>query len=206
MAELARHLSDNRRVVTAKDPSDSTSAPAKTGRKGRKAERKSRVTEPIVDPTATLVPSEVSTEHTVLVRRSPRYFRFIAVGVVVGLIVTVILTFSFPEQADFNNAQVFGFVGLIAVVTGAALGSIVAIVVDRIVGRKPREAVMVTTERFLVDESAEAEAAAETEAEAEASAPDPGASVDSGAAVDYSGAANPEPTAGESTERSGRTD
>lgn len=163
-------------MVTAKDPSNSASPKARTGRKGRKAERAGRVNEPILDPNATLLPSEVSTEHTVLVRRSPRYFRFMAVGVVIGLIVTVILTFSFPEQADFNNAQVFGFVGLIAVVTGAALGAIVAIIVDRVVSRKPLEAVMVTTERFLVDESAEAEAA--TAAEAQAAGVQPAEALD----------------------------
>lgn len=79
-------------------------------------------------------PARTSSESraSVSVRRAPRYFRFMAVGAAVGVIVSIALTFSFPEQEDFSRLQVLGFTGLFIVAVAVALGALVAIVIDRV--------------------------------------------------------------------------
>ncbi|MGD8169847.1 hypothetical protein ACEXOS_021760 [Herbiconiux sp. P16] len=81
-----------------------------------------------------------TTESTgaVSVRRAPRYYRFMAVGFAVGLLVTIILTFAFPEQDSFNRLQVFGFVGLFVVALFVAIGALVAIALDRASRKRSR--------------------------------------------------------------------
>ena len=81
-----------------------------------------------------------TTESTgaVSVRRAPRYYRFMAVGFAVGLLVTIGLTFGFPERDDFNRLQVFGFVGLFVVALFVAIGAIVAIALDRASRKRAR--------------------------------------------------------------------
>jgi uncharacterized membrane protein YbhN (UPF0104 family) len=78
------------------------------------------------------------TVDTVSVRRAPRYYRFMAVGLVVGVIVSVVLTFSFPEQDDFTRFQVLGFTGLFIVAICVALAAVVALLVDRSSRRRAR--------------------------------------------------------------------
>jgi uncharacterized membrane protein YbhN (UPF0104 family) len=78
------------------------------------------------------------TVDTVSVRRAPRYYRFMAVGLVVGVIVSVALTFSFPEQDDFTRFQVLGFTGLFIVAICVGLAAVVALVVDRSSRRRAR--------------------------------------------------------------------
>jgi hypothetical protein len=75
---------------------------------------------------------------SVSVRRAPRYYRFMAVGFAVGLLATIILTFAFPEQEDFNRLQVFGFVGVFLVALFVAVGAIVAIALDRASRKRSR--------------------------------------------------------------------
>ncbi|RFA17953.1 hypothetical protein B7R23_14950 [Subtercola boreus] len=70
-------------------------------------------------------------DDTVTIHRSPRYFRFMTAGAIVGLIIALVLTFVFPEPPGFNPAQIFGFLGLLFVVVGVAAGAVVALVIDR---------------------------------------------------------------------------
>lgn len=85
-------------------------------------------------------PARLSRESRapVSVRRAPRYFRFMAVGAAVGVLVSIALTFSFPEQEDFSRLQVLGFTGLFIVAVAVALGALVAIVLDRVSRRRAR--------------------------------------------------------------------
>ncbi|WP_440707992.1 hypothetical protein [Herbiconiux sp. YIM B11900] len=85
-------------------------------------------------------PARTSSESraTVSVRRAPRYFRFMAVGAAVGVLVSIALTFSFPEQEDFSRLQVLGFTGLFIVAIAVALGALVAIAIDRASRRRAR--------------------------------------------------------------------
>ncbi|WP_104162551.1 hypothetical protein [Cryobacterium sp. N22] len=83
-----------------------------------------------VEPTETVV-----SEETLVVRRSPRYTSFMIVGAVVGALLALLLTVIFPRNADFDPAQVFGFLLLGGVAIGVAVSCLIAMVLDRIVGR-----------------------------------------------------------------------
>jgi hypothetical protein len=80
-------------------------------------------------------------ERTVIVRRAPRYFNFMLLGAIVGALAAFILTVSFPENPQFGRLQVFGYLLLALVAIGVGLGCLVAIVLDRFVGRTGAEAV-----------------------------------------------------------------
>ncbi len=74
----------------------------------------------------------------VSVRRAPRYYRFMAVGAAIGLLLTLIVTFAYPEQGEFSRLQVIGFTALFIIAIFVALGAIVALVIDRISRRRAR--------------------------------------------------------------------
>ena len=85
------------------------------------------------------------TSDTVTVRRVPRYGRFITLGALVGAVVALILTFAFSgeptiegELLEFDRGQVFGFLLLICATVGAALGAVVALLIDRSTARRAR--------------------------------------------------------------------
>ncbi|GGF29764.1 hypothetical protein [Subtercola lobariae] len=81
-------------------------------------------------------------DDSVRIHRAPRYFRFMVAGGVVGLIVALILTFSFPEPPGFDFSQVFGFLALFLAVFGFAVGAVVALLVDRASRRAARTVMM----------------------------------------------------------------
>ncbi len=95
-----------------------------------------------------------STVETAQVRRSPRFGAFMALGALLGVVVSLILTFVFDgtgEKSPFTGfeyspAQVFGFVALICVPLGVALVGLLAVLLDRTVGRRTRD-VRITHER-----------------------------------------------------------
>jgi hypothetical protein len=99
------------------------------------------------DDSTSPAPAPASSIHNVVVRRSPRYVRFILVGVVLAILITLILTFVFPEQPNYSRAQVFGFVGIILVTLFVGLSCAVAVLVDRFSSRRARTIVMTTSER-----------------------------------------------------------
>lgn len=88
--------------------------------------------------------------ETVQVRRAPKYSVFLAVGAAVGLLVAMILTFAFDGSAQispntgliYSPGQVFGFLSLITVSAGVAVGGLVALVLDRVLARRTREVVV----------------------------------------------------------------
>ncbi|RLP73186.1 hypothetical protein D9V32_14750 [Mycetocola tolaasinivorans] len=82
------------------------------------------------------LPREERTRTTVTVRRSPKYVTFIAIGGVVGIVAAMLLTVNFPENDTYSAGQIFGFLALVCVVFGVAIFGILAIILDRIVGRK----------------------------------------------------------------------
>jgi hypothetical protein len=84
---------------------------------------------------------EHSQDHieTARVRRAPKISVFLLLGAAVGVLVAMILTFSFNGTADpspntgveYSQGQVFGFLALICVPIGIALAGIVALLLDR---------------------------------------------------------------------------
>ncbi len=78
----------------------------------------------------------------VTVRRSPRYVNFMILGAVLGAILALVLTVSFPDTAEFGAGQVFGFLLLAGVVAGVAVGAVAAMVIDRVAARSARTVVV----------------------------------------------------------------
>lgn len=95
--------------------------------------------------------------ETVTVRRAPKYGIFFLFGAAIGVVAAMILTLSFSGTAEaspntgieYGSMQVFGFMLLICVPVGLALGGAVALVLDRTVGRRTRR-VRVGHERVQV--------------------------------------------------------
>ena len=87
--------------------------------------------------------------------RAPRYTNFMILGAILGVLSALILTVIFPENAEFSQAQVFGFLLLAGVASGVGLGCLLALLLDRIVGRR---STTVVADRLSRSESRAAEA------------------------------------------------
>lgn len=105
------------------------------------------------DHTAPASGESVVGETTALVHRSPRYFNFMLLGAVIGAIAAFVLTVAFPDNPDFGKTQVFGFLLLAGVAVGVALGSLVALILDRL-GRSRTVAVDKVVEKVTPAEPA----------------------------------------------------
>lgn len=92
------------------------------------------------------------TSDAVTVRRAPRYPAFILAGLAAGVLVALVLTFAFPENAEYDRGQVFGFLLLWAGAIGAAVGGVVALLVDRALEKRRREAVAEHEATHYVDD------------------------------------------------------
>ncbi|HET8926929.1 MAG TPA: potassium transporter Trk [Microbacterium sp.] len=84
-------------------------------------------------------------EHAT-VRRSPRYGIFLALGAALGVFVAMILTFAFngndrlaDNGAMYSDGQVFGFLALVGVAAGLLAGGGLALILDKVVGRRPKQ-------------------------------------------------------------------
>lgn len=84
---------------------------------------------------------------TVRVRRAPKYGVFLLLGAALGVLAATVLTLAFDGTAlpspnsgmEYSTMQVFGFVTLICVPIGIAVGGAVALILDRVVGRRSRD-------------------------------------------------------------------
>ena len=93
----------------------------------------------------------------VRVRRAPKISVFLAAGAVLGVIVAMILTFSFDSSGQvspntglvYSQGQVFGFLTLVFVPVGIALAAVVVLILDR---RSRRHAHTVTVDHQSVQE------------------------------------------------------
>ena len=83
----------------------------------------------------------VTTALTVTVHRAPRYRNFMLLGAVAGVLLALVLTVSFPENDEYARTQIFGFLLLGGLALGTTLGGVVALVIDRVIGRSPRSVV-----------------------------------------------------------------
>ena len=92
------------------------------------------------------------TSDAVTVRRAPRYPAFIGLGIVLGALVALVLTFAFPESGGYDRGQVFGFLLLWCGAFGAALGGVTALVVDRMLARRAGAGVAEHESTHLVED------------------------------------------------------
>ena len=91
----------------------------------------------------------VRAEATVTLHRAPRYRNFMLLGAILGVLLALILTVAFPENEDYDRVQIFGFLLLGGVAVGTTLGAVVALVIDRIIGRSKMS---VVADRLSIDE------------------------------------------------------
>ena len=106
-------------------------------------------------------PGAVIEEHieTVRLRRSPKYAVFLAAGAAFGVIVAMILTFTFNGTVGtspntgmvYSSGQVFGFLMLICVTVGVVVGGVTALILDRVLAGRTRD-VMVDRESVRVED------------------------------------------------------
>lgn len=87
--------------------------------------------------------------ETVSVRRAPKYGVFLGAGAFVGILFALILTFAIDgtgvspyTQVVYSQLQVFGFTALICVVAGVTAGAVVALVFERVLGRRTRQVIV----------------------------------------------------------------
>jgi uncharacterized membrane protein len=93
--------------------------------------------------------------ETVRVRRVPKYSVFVAAGAALGILVAMILTFTYDGTLEvspntgmvYSQAQVFGFLALICITVGVVVGGVAALILDRVFSRRTRE---VTVDRERV--------------------------------------------------------
>ena len=115
-----------------------------------------------------------SAEHhfeSARVRRSPRYAMFLIAGAALGILVALALTFAFDgtaekspaTQVQYSISQVFGFLVLVCITVGVALGGAVALLIDRSMSRRTRE-VRIDHEHIEVADETAAPAPAPDEA------------------------------------------
>ena len=84
--------------------------------------------------------------ETVTVRRVPKHSVFMVLGAVLGVVVAAILTFAFPGTqqpsatgVEYSAMQVFGFLALAGIAVGLAVGAVVALILERVIGRRTRQ-------------------------------------------------------------------
>ena len=83
-------------------------------------------------------------------RRAPKFSVFLLVGAALGVLVAMILTFAFNGTSDvspntglvYSQGQVFGFMLLVCIPIGLAVGGIVALVLDRRSSRRTKDVIV----------------------------------------------------------------
>lgn len=85
-------------------------------------------------------------ERLVEIRTAPSYPAFIALGVVLGLVVAFLVTLFGPESESYTFGAVLGVMAVIFGGLGAAVGAIVAIIIDRVGVKRAKIARAVPTD------------------------------------------------------------
>ncbi|MCU1509661.1 MAG: uncharacterized protein JWR53_573 [Glaciihabitans sp.] len=78
------------------------------------------------------------TREQVSIRRAPRLTRFLVLGGVLGIVVTFILTASFPADPSIGFGPIFGYFAIYGVIGGLLLGAVVGLIFERISIRRAR--------------------------------------------------------------------
>ncbi len=85
----------------------------------------------------------------VRIRRAPKFSVFVVLGAIVGILVALILTASFPIDPTVGFGPIFGYFAIYGFVGGILVGSLVALIFDRILSRRTKT-VSVTVDRLQV--------------------------------------------------------
>lgn len=93
---------------------------------------------PISPAPTSAEPEGTVSEVEVSIRRAPRYPTFLILGAGLGAVVTFILTASFRADPAVGFGALFGYFAIYGVPTGALLGAVVALILDRVSSRRAR--------------------------------------------------------------------
>ncbi len=91
--------------------------------------------------------TEKTDREELVVRRAPKFGPFMIVAGLVAAIATLVVTSLFPIDPKVGLGAMFGYFSLFTIPSGAVVGALIALVLDR-VGRK--RARTVTAERETV--------------------------------------------------------
>jgi hypothetical protein len=129
-------------------------------------------TEAVQPGPAQAEPAEFVEETEVIVRRIPRYSRFLIIGAGLGAVTTFILTASFPSDPTVGFGALFGYFLLFGVPAGAVIAAVAAILLDIGLTRRARTgmAERTTVDPLPYDDEDEKPAGAEAAEAAESSA------------------------------------
>jgi hypothetical protein len=64
-------------------------------------------------------------------RRAPRYRAFVLTGVLLGVLIAVVATLSFPVTGDYSLRTVLGYAAAVLALVGGLLGAAAAVLVER---------------------------------------------------------------------------
>lgn len=78
----------------------------------------------------------------ITIRRAPRFVPFMALGAVVAFIVALVMAYTGDENPQYTREAVLGFFTVMFALPGVALGSIAALILDRISIRRSEHAVV----------------------------------------------------------------
>jgi len=120
------------------------------------------------------------------VRRAPRIGVFIGLGAILGIVVTIAVTTSFPADPNVGMWATVAYMSLYGVTGGIVLGAIAALIADRVSRRRMQP---VTVERGRVSERSEP--AGETPVPEASEAPTAGATSSADEPVPGDPAENP---------------
>ena len=103
---------------------------------------------PAPEPAPSSEPAGVVDTDRVSVRRAPRVGRFLVIGLGLGAIAAFVGTNLYPIDETVGFGALFGYLLLLALPIGAALGALVAVSLDVVATRRARE---IDAERTRVD-------------------------------------------------------
>ncbi|HKU32031.1 MAG TPA: hypothetical protein VJQ60_16220 [Arthrobacter sp.] len=78
----------------------------------------------------------------ITVRRAPKFVPFMVLGGVLGIIVAAIVAYGIPGDTSFDTGAVFGFFLVSFAAAGVLLGSMAALVLDKISLKRSERAVV----------------------------------------------------------------
>ncbi|MCA4134734.1 hypothetical protein [Arthrobacter sp. M4] len=94
----------------------------------------------------TPTPSDSSTSgaerRDVVVRRAPRFVPFMILGGIIGIILAAFVAYGLPGDPSFERSAVFGFFTVGFAAAGVILGSVAALILDRVSVRRAERAVV----------------------------------------------------------------
>jgi hypothetical protein len=88
---------------------------------------------------------------TVRIRRAPKISVFLILGGVIGVVVSLILTASFPIDETVGFGATFGYFAIYGVVLGVLVGAVIAVILDRVSSRRAKD-VTASVDRLEVPE------------------------------------------------------